>query len=160
MFQEKLPLIIFPFLLMLAACVSTSDAKFSPELEDGINKATYEIGYCIGEREKGIYKTYKDTALCGNKAIKKYVMPHAKFPSLVNEFMAYRLAIAEQTDAGKYDYDTAHDLILAKREALTQRGLKMREDLSKQAWVNDNQNPFKSVGCKFRLDGTAKCADW
>jgi len=52
-----------------------------------------------------------------------------KFKNLVQEFMSYRLVIAEHTDLGKYSYNEGQKLIMLKRKSLTQRALEMRTPL-------------------------------
>jgi len=128
----------------------------------GIEITKVAVAQCVEQREAGQFKTYRETALCGNEAIEKHVTPHSGYPLLVRKYTDYRLAIADQTDAGKLTYDEGQALIDTKGEALTKQAVQLEEDLSTRNMMINAQksNPFSFSRCQFDIYGTPRCSAW
>lgn len=151
--------------LFLVSCAASSH---SSAMKQGIEKTKLAVANCVEKREAGAFKTYAQTALCGNNAIEQFITPHTEFPALVKEYTDYRLAVAKQTDAGKIGYDEGQALVDAKGKALEQQAMEMQEQIAQQEFMvrarkemdERRRMPFGFGRCQFDKFGTPRCSSF
>ena len=57
--------------IILSACMPSDSIQLSADLKNGIEMADAGVKNCIELRVQGKFRTYKETAVCGNNEIQK-----------------------------------------------------------------------------------------
>jgi len=153
---------IFVPLALATACTSTS---YEPQISsqayrDAIIHTMIEIEECVEKRETGIINSHRKSAECGNAAIKRYVLPHAPYPYLVDNFMASRAEIATKVDRNEITFAQSQNMMAQERLNFISKEQYLLDRENKQDWDSErNNNTFRDFKCEPRR-GHIKCSRW
>ena len=166
-----MPKFILNAMMLCMTCITISACShFTPDeayiddkaFRDAVIHTLVGINECVDQREKGIYKTHAETAVCGNTYIEFNLTPLTPAPDLVENYMAYRLGQASLVDMGKLSLTQAHTNLEKRRKVLIQKE-QQRRKLSHLMYNKNLHHSTTSAFDDFKCQpvaGQIKCRHW